>query len=281
MGSDNYGVIYYESLAMNQPQLSLAANSIDFWMTRISEHTDAQALEKYRTFITDAEQIEINKLRFENNKKSALITRGFIRTVLSHYAVVAPQDWRFNKTEHGKPGIFQPPIQLKFNLSHSGDLIVAGITSTNEIGVDVQFINQHIETDLIAEQYFSKQEFSAMQHLQDGARQLRFFELWVLKEALIKTSGIGLSKQLNTFSFDFDHKNPLHIQLENTGQQCAATQSWLYKIDDDYRSAITVNNASAGEFTLRFFEIVPNVYLRPAKTITPLRKTEVTQIQAI
>lgn len=117
-----------------------------------------------------------------------------------------------------------------------------------------------------------------MEHLQNHERLMRFFELWVLKESFIKTSGLGFSEQLDRFSFDFNQKDSLHIQLENTtGKQSSDTQSWLYKISDEYRSAITVNSGSACKFNLRFFEIISNGYLRSEKDIRLLRKSNVSQ----
>ena len=64
------------------------------------------------------------RYKFAKDRHDALITRAFIRDLLSYYADVLPQDWRFEKGEKDKPEIVNPPIPLRFNISHTKNLII-------------------------------------------------------------------------------------------------------------------------------------------------------------
>ncbi|MFD2875899.1 4'-phosphopantetheinyl transferase family protein [Paenibacillus rhizoplanae] len=52
--------------------------------------------------------------------------------------------------------LLSPPINLKFNISHSGDWVVVAIDSM-EIGIDIeQIITMNLE---IAERFFAQEEY--------------------------------------------------------------------------------------------------------------------------
>ena len=46
---------------------------------------------------------------FERDRRSFLMTRALVRTILSRYATVAPADWRFIANVHGRPEILDRP----------------------------------------------------------------------------------------------------------------------------------------------------------------------------
>ncbi|UZO81320.1 4'-phosphopantetheinyl transferase superfamily protein [Aquimarina sp. ERC-38] len=96
-------------------------------------------------------------------------------------------------TSYGKP--FFEGENIKFNISHSGNMVVCAITETKEIGIDLEVIQDiHIEdfrsqmTDLEWQRIFSSDNIKAS-----------FFDYWTQKEATIKAHGMGLSIPLKSF----------------------------------------------------------------------------------
>ena len=125
------------------------------------------------------------------------------RRVLSEKMSIRPEMIDIKKAEKGKPfvapthGITQSRPVSKFNISHSGDWVVAAFDN-KEIGIDVEKIRQ-IKYN-IAERFFSKEEFWELDKKTGRAKREFFFDLWTLKESYLKLIGKGLTKSLNSFS---------------------------------------------------------------------------------
>jgi 4'-phosphopantetheinyl transferase len=66
------------------------------------------------------------------------------------------------------------------------------------VGVDVERVRP-FDMDL-AERFFTPQENAFLRSAPEAERQLRFFDLWTLKESFLKAVGCGLAAPLNSFS---------------------------------------------------------------------------------
>lgn len=94
---------------------------------------------------------------------------------------------------YGKP--YVPDRPGDFSLSHGGDLIVLAVAD-RAVGVDVEPLGRRHGD--IAKRVFKPEEIEWMNAGDDPDR--RFFELWTLKEAVMKAEGKGLSLSPETFS---------------------------------------------------------------------------------
>lgn len=126
-------------------------------------------------------------------------------------------DYNYNK--YGKPS-FKNNHNLKFNISHSGEWVVVAISKLT-IGIDVE--NKTEDWDLIDESLFSDYEKKWSQN-----NQKRKAILWTIKEAYVKYLGIGLSKDLNSFSIDIERKKIIEVQ------KSIKTSFDYFVLDDDY-----------------------------------------------
>jgi 4'-phosphopantetheinyl transferase len=95
--------------------------------------------------------------------------------------------------------------RLGFNLSHAKGLAACAIATDVEIGIDVELITPRRAGVEVAEHYFSTEETALLRTTQSYQQQVQlFFRLWTAKEALIKATGEGLQRALDSFSFAFD-----------------------------------------------------------------------------
>lgn len=99
--------------------------------------------------------------------------------------------------EHGKPFLSYRP-SLHYNISHSGEYVVC-ILADQEVGIDVQ-IHRKANYERMLKRMVPEDEYNEI--LASADMQERFFEQWVLREAYIKWTGEGLSRDLRTISMN-------------------------------------------------------------------------------
>ena len=95
--------------------------------------------------------------------------------------------------EHGKPYLKDDP-DLYFNLSHSGIYAALCIGHTPN-GIDIEYRRPNYKK--IARRFFTPEEAAAIDKVSDGADL--FLRIWTRKEAYLKMTGDGLTKEMNSF----------------------------------------------------------------------------------
>jgi 4'-phosphopantetheinyl transferase len=126
------------------------------------------------------------KLRFRN-----IAARLFLRGVLANLLRCTPETIVFKYHIHGKPFVDN---DLEFNLSHSGSFAVLAIHSELDVGIDIEQMDQKISTRGLALTLSAIEERTPPKNKEDWLR------LWVRKEAIIKSSGLGFSENPSKFT---------------------------------------------------------------------------------
>lgn len=96
-------------------------------------------------------------------------------------------------TLYSKP--FLNNTTTKFNISHSGEIVVCVLSDRNDVGIDIEII-QDINLEGFESQ-MTDREWDNLS-LNEDAR-IAFFDYWTQKEAVIKANGKGLSIPLKSF----------------------------------------------------------------------------------
>src|SRR6185437_5610920 len=177
------------------------SRTIDLWCTYISEIRDDSLWPRYDALLAVDERARQARFRFARDQRRYLVTRALVRTALSRYAAVRPEAWAFAAGAHGRPAITGPfpAPALEFNISHSADLVMLGVTSGRTLGIDVESFEARDADIAGLDRYFAPQESAALLSLAPAERRRRFFELWTLKESYIKARGMGLTIALDAF----------------------------------------------------------------------------------
>jgi 4'-phosphopantetheinyl transferase len=167
----------------------------------------APALLEYWRDPLDAEELaRAARFYFDPDRAVYLAAHWLLRTALAEAGTWPAAAWRFVRGAHGKPRL-DPACghaELSFNLSHTKGLVACAIATAADVGIDVELIApRHAGLD-IAERYFSTPELALLRAAEPQQQVQRFFQLWTLKEALIKATGEGLQRPLDSFSFAFD-----------------------------------------------------------------------------
>ncbi len=120
----------------------LSKQEAHLWFVRQEKVYESKLLQEYRRLLSQDELMREKKFHFDADRKRYLISRALVRSVLSKYSDVEPQDWEFLTEKNGKPKI-NPKVHcasghLQFNLSHSESFIVLAVTSDRSVGIDVE-----------------------------------------------------------------------------------------------------------------------------------------------
>lgn len=132
----------------------------------------------------------IARFKFDKDKRLCL-GAGLVATDMLRQA--GATDLTLAYGARGKPYLSAHP-DIHFNLSHSGSLAVCAV-STVAVGVDVETYHDHGHA--VAKHCFTAQELAWLDEQENTASA--FARLWTRKEALIKLTGSGLSRDLLSF----------------------------------------------------------------------------------
>ena len=156
-----------------------------------------------QTLSTD-EKNKADRYYYEKDRRHFIVGRGILRAILGLYLGIIPNQLSFRYGGNGKPELSDKVGQgvINFNLSHSGNFALYVFTRKGRIGADIECIRVIPEMELIAERFFSVSENNIIRKSPLNKRKEAFFNCWTCKEALIKASGDGFAKPLNTFKVD-------------------------------------------------------------------------------
>ncbi len=247
--------------------VSIQRGGLHLWVCRPDPIIDPELLAAYSRLLTADEAAKQQRLRFKRDRHAALVTRAFLRTTLSAYAAVAPQDWRFDIGARGKPEIADPPLPLRFNLSHTTGMIICALTLVDDIGCDVEFTGRRSDTAAVAAQHFAGSELQELNSYAADSQRSRFFDYWTLKESYIKACGQGIyGVPLKDFSFAIgpperpDINGNIRLEFAaGVDDDPQAWRSWLFYRFAAHRMALSVRALAdaPADYRLQFFESVP------------------------
>ena len=159
-------------------------------------------LPEIKSALSKSELETANKFKFNKDRERFIITRYLLRKILSNYLYIPPKEIQIITNQYGKPKLdSELNNNIQFNVSHSGDFAIFAINLFNEIGVDIEKIDNTINHLEIADNYFSTDEIA---YLNASTCQSeiaeKFFRIWTRKESLLKAIGIGLLPDLKKIS---------------------------------------------------------------------------------
>ena len=161
---------------------------------------------KLMSRILTPEELQIaEKLRHEEQKNTWISCHITLRLMLGEFLNIDPRNIVFARNRFGRP--YLQDSYLFFNISHTKSSFLLGFNNGFKIGVDLE--NLSGEEDLPALIDYSFSEAEAEYCLNGGDILTRFLELWTLKEAFLKYSGIGLTDYLKQINICGSESNEL------------------------------------------------------------------------
>jgi 4'-phosphopantetheinyl transferase len=173
------------------------------------------------------------------------VARAALRHLLGRELGIPAADLEFEYGPHGKPALCsrRHGEALRFNVSHSADLVLIGLVRGREIGVDLEFHRGMNDRDQVATRFFSANEVREYLQLADEERKQAFYDCWTRKEAVIKAIGRGLAFPLSGFDVSLSADvGQCSLRFANPGDGPWCLHAFHPR--DDYSGAVVVQGAA-------------------------------------
>jgi 4'-phosphopantetheinyl transferase len=240
-------------------EMPIGLDYVDLWYVLLDSIVTLGLEAEYRAFLPSDEACACDRFAFPEGRRQCLVSRVLVRTVLSSYTGVAPTAWEFHANRFGKPHVIRPAgCPLQFNLSNTTGLVVCAVSLGGEIGVDAEDLTRRAADPAIATNYFAPEEVAWLERASPGQRQLRFLQLWTLKEAFIKAKGKGLSIPLKNFAFDLPAGRPPQVEFRDS--ELGQADQWQFaqlRLEGRYQAAVAMHLPGGERRLLRIRRIIP------------------------
>jgi phosphopantetheinyl transferase len=184
------------------------AQSISLWTAQVDTLLAASS---NLNLLDDDDRASLRAIRSSAQRKSATGARILLRLSLSLATGrrIPPQQWRFRRTEFGKPFIIDDSEDVHFSVSHAGSVVMVAVGCDLELGLDVECLDHPIEETFIGN-FCHELEQQTLQTLPHAQRQRRDIQLWTQKEAYSKMLGLGHSLEFSTFNLPWHNQTNEH-----------------------------------------------------------------------
>ena len=164
----------------------LGTGEIHVWRLRVtSADDDVRSLGA-------AERERAARYRFEADRRRFTVARTALRRLAGAYLGREPAGLELVADRYGKPALAGAPPPLRFNVSHSGDVVLLAFARDREVGVDVEAHRPLADAESLSPLACTPRELEALAALAPDARPAALFDLWAGKEATLKALGRGL-----------------------------------------------------------------------------------------
>ena len=230
--------------AMPPRNCPVAQDEVHIWRARVD--APRQVIQELRGVLSPDEHEKADRFHFDVDRRRFVIGRSALRMLLAQRLGTAPAKLQFDTSAFGKPHLASAfaDTALRFNVSHSGDIVLIALALHRALGVDVEHMRPDIEVVGIAERFFSVAERRALGTLDPKEQRDAFYACWTRKEAYIKATGDGLSLPLDQFDVTLLPGEP--ARLVATRPDPAEATRWTLmglEVGDGYKAALAVEGA--------------------------------------
>lgn len=150
---------------------------------------------EFEPLLSAEERERADRFLFEPDRRRFRAARGTLRRILGDRLGISPGAVAFRILPGGKPAL-APPFDasgLRFNLSHSGDILLVALAEGREVGADVERVREDLDWRPLAERFLPEGPAAALAGLPPAEGRTAFYRAWTLAEAFGKAAGIGLA----------------------------------------------------------------------------------------
>lgn len=173
------------------------------------------------SLLSEDEALRRGRYRSCADRRRFAAGRGALRTLLGAYLEVPPREVAFSVEEGGRPVLADPARRgrVRFNVSHSGGLVLLAFAAGMDVGVDVERLARDVDCIPMARHFFPAGEHAALEALPPAERRRAFLTAWTCREAGLKAIGSGLAVPLGAVDLELSRGRSLaRIRMAGGGR---------------------------------------------------------------
>lgn len=212
--------------------ISLAHKEVFLYAIHLPKYADI--IHYLFNFLTKDEHNRAEKYFNSKDKNRFIVCRSLLRIILGYTTNLDPGKIILAYNLNKKP--YLPTHRdVHFNVSHSGDYALIAL-SRNEIGVDVEYVSEHVNFETLLPTVFSEKEILEIQNSQN--KKHAFYSLWTRKEAFAKAIGKGIDDEFKYIPcLNGQHTIPPSLAQNNKNWQL-----YTFNLDENYLGSISFQN---------------------------------------
>jgi 4'-phosphopantetheinyl transferase len=219
----------------------LATDQVHVWRAALNQ--PAPVVAELGRLLTAQETERAARFHSDTHRSHFIVGRGRLRQILARYLDLPPAQIEIGYGVYGKP-LLQPGVygaDVRFNLSHSGELALYVLTCGRDVGIDIERVNPAAADEATVKRFFSTHEQAKLCALPKEVWTAAFFRCWTRKEAYLKGKGAGLATPLDQFDVSLaPHEPAALIAHRGNPQEPSRWQLRDLAAGDGYAAALAV-----------------------------------------
>lgn len=233
--------------------------SVQVWTMRVGVLTAADTA-GWMELLDGTEKRAAARFAFPRHRIQYVGAHALTRIALGAAVSVDPADWQWMAGPHGKPAalLAGAPAPVSFNISHAEGVVGVAVLAAGdaELGFDVEPFDRTVDLG-VADRYFRPEEVAWLASLEEVERRHGFMRLWTLKEAFIKATGEGLSRDLASFWFEMA---PPRLRFASSDDRSGDDWKFEQKIlDGGFVAAVGLRTDPGKDMTFAWREVDPAI----------------------
>ncbi|MGY4771505.1 4'-phosphopantetheinyl transferase family protein [Kribbella sp. CWNU-51] len=168
--------------------------TVEVWWARLD-----QARDEFAVDLDADEQRRLATYRRDEDKARFLLGCTMVRRLLAARFSLPAAKVRLDRNcpDCGKPHGKVRVDGVELSVTHSGELVGVAI-GDHPVGLDVEKVDPGIDIDAVGRLCLAPEEVQGLAQYDGIARAKAFTQVWTRKEAVVKTTGVGVRADLRT-----------------------------------------------------------------------------------
>lgn len=222
---------------------------MELWICPYNDNVASRYYEELEGILSPSELAKLKSFRVEDNQLQFLVSRYLLKTGLSDFLGIGPENLVFRRAPSGKPGLSIPGHQgltVDFSLSYTRGMAVLLIRpGQTKCGIDVERFENIDVDDFLSSRFFSQRE---RKWILRGRTPLtigrRFFLSWTMKEAYLKATGEGLAGLSGEIEVVIGNSGNYVLDRRPPNEQLKQMRFHDTFIDDQFQVALAWESAT-------------------------------------